>query len=136
MPERLLRRDKDNKSRIETRLYGPFDDAMDDASAPAQKLKFTDIKITEVQEGGNVVTLIRSVASVQLEPGKRYLLSWTMLGNVGAEVDFLLDQQDNPAGANFKSVAKDKLPAGGTDFVHSRPTNAGFLWTNAKRLKG
>lgn len=59
-----------------------------------------------------------------------------MLGSVGAEVDFLLDQQDNPAGATFKSIAKDKLPAGGSGFTQSRQTNAGFLWTNAKRLKG
>ncbi len=136
MTQRLLRRDKDDKSRIETRLYGPFEDDMDDASAPAQKLKFTDTKVTEVDEGGDVIARIRSIASVQLEPGKRYLLSWTMLGSVGAEVDFLLDQQDNPAGATFKSIAKDKLPAGGSGFTQSRQTNAGFLWTNAKRLKG
>lgn len=136
MTERMIRRDKSDKCMTEVRLFGPFNDDLDGAKGPGLKLDFTDRKITEVQEGGNVVTLIRSVALADLEAGKRYLLTWRMLGEEGAEVEFLLDKRDNPVGASFESIAKDKLPAAGTDFVHSRQTKTGLLWENSKRVKG
>lgn len=137
MTIRVLRRDKDDKSRvIDTNLYGPLGNAENNPNAVAIELKFQDTKITEVEPGGLPNTLIRSIASVDLIPGAKYLLSWKMWGQLDAPVEFLLDQQDIQDGAHFKSIAKDKIPAPGNDASHSRQTPSGLVWINAKHIWG
>jgi len=134
--ETQLRRDKDGKSYIETRLYGPIDDGMDDAHVPSQQVKFVNKVINEIEDGGAKQKIIRSVATVDLIEGARYMLGWTMWGDEGATVEYLRDQQDEAPEAHFKTIAKDKLPAEGNDPGFSKKTPSGLLWINAKNFKG
>ena len=138
MTTRTIRLEKDDKSiKIETSLFGPLDDAGTNPDAAAAEVIFVERKISEGEPGGDISQPRRWIAEVDLTPGARYLLSWKMLGGLDAAVEYLLDQQDVPQAAHFKSIAKDKIPSPGTDFAHSRATPSGnFIWINSKHIWG
>lgn len=133
-----LRRDKDAKSiRIDTALYGPLNDAEENPQTQTVEIKFYDVDIDVGKPGSSVTKASHWVAEIDLIPGKKYLLSWKMWGELGAGVEYLIDKQDNLPVANFNSIAKDKIPGAGTGHKYSRETPSGMLvWINAKHIWG
>lgn len=136
MPTRYLRRIKDGEYEIETRLYGPFATDDDIGDVPAIEVQFIETRIVELQEGGEVLEKIRAIGMLSLEPGKKYLLGWTMWGSQGAKLEYALDRGDTAGAANFKTIVKDELPEPGNGVAYSRRTPSGLLWVNSKYIQG
>ncbi|MEQ1498677.1 MAG: hypothetical protein ABL914_08430 [Novosphingobium sp.] len=136
MTEILLRRDKSGKSSIGTRFYGPAIDAQGIEINIVLFPEFVDAKIREVQDSGQVISVTRQVARVQLVPGATYLLSWRMLGDQDASVEYLLGQYDAHGSVTFSSKFKDKIPAPGPNPGSSKQEQSGLLWHNFGQIQG
>ena len=125
MTQKLFRRDKTGAGMVWTEVVGPIEGIGSGANAPRQKLTFRERNVLELNAAGQAERVNRWVAIGEIISGKKYMLSWVISGKVDDEVEYFLDRQNDPAGADFKSIAKDKIPAIGAD-----DTSIGLIWRN------
>ena len=131
MAQKLFRRDKSGAGMVWTEVVGPIEGIGSGASAPHQKLSFNERNVLEMNAAGQAERYNRWVAIGEIISGKKYMLSWVISGKIGDEVEFFLDRQNDPAGAAFKSIAKDKIPETGAE-----ETAVGLIWRNGIFFEG
>lgn len=136
MTIKLMRRDKTGSGTIATEVIGPLSSLTGGTNAPHQKVSFTDFKVTEFSAGGIASKVTRPIGEAELVSGANYMLSWVMIGQVGDEVEYFLDRASDAAGATFKPIAKDKIPAPGIGLAFSEATPSGCIWRNGIFFKG